>query len=184
MIYSKAWLVNIQQLISLKITLSLLLNWLIIYHDFLSQHWRITGQHGKGGDHLLFRSTTSTRSWTFKHLFATLLVRWSSHISNCFTWIYKTATRWYLSPYRISIWLIDDVILSLVCLLVELILDLCCSNLIRETGELELTSTITLVLQANQLIKCASHPKIDLIWHPRIDFFITFDIKGSRIIGL
>ena len=30
---------------------------------------------GKGGDHLLFHSTTSTRSRTFRHLFATLHVR-------------------------------------------------------------------------------------------------------------
>ena len=29
----------------------------------------------------------------------------------------------------------------------------------RETGGLELASTITLVLQANRLTKCASHPK-------------------------
>ena len=30
-----------------------------------------------------------------------------------------------------------------------------------ETGGLELASTIILVLQANRLTKCASHPKID-----------------------
>ena len=29
----------------------------------------------------------------------------------------------------------------------------------RETGGLEVASTITLVLQANRLTKCASHPK-------------------------
>ena len=29
----------------------------------------------------------------------------------------------------------------------------------RETGGVELASTITLLLQANQLTKCASHPK-------------------------
>ena len=31
--------------------------------------------------------------------------------------------------------------------------------LIRETGGFELASTINLVLQANRLTKCASHPK-------------------------
>ena len=35
----------------------------------------------------------------------------------------------------------------------------CYSNLRRETGGLELASTITLVLQANRLIKYTSHPK-------------------------
>ena len=47
---------------------------------FFHGHWRLTGQQGKGGDHLLFHSTTSTLSRTFRHLFATLHVRWLSHI--------------------------------------------------------------------------------------------------------
>ena len=80
------------------------------------RHWRLTGQQGKGGDHLLFHSTSSTCSQTFRHLFATLHVRWLSHIFNS-----TACARWYLPPYRITIWLIDDVMLSLVCLLVELI---------------------------------------------------------------
>ena len=67
---------------------------------------------GKGGGHLLFHSTTSTSSWTFRHLFATSHVRWLSHIFNRTTCIYQTATRWDLQPYRITIWLIDDVTLS------------------------------------------------------------------------
>ena len=33
------------------------------------------GQQLEGGDHLLFHSTLSTRSRTFRHLFATLHVR-------------------------------------------------------------------------------------------------------------
>ena len=48
------------------------------YQGFLHRHWRFTGQQGKGGDHLLFHSTTSTRSQTLRHLFATLHVRWLS----------------------------------------------------------------------------------------------------------
>ena len=83
---------------------------------FFHGHWRLTGQQGKGGDHLLFHSTTSTRSQTFRHLFATLHVRWLSHIFNRTACIYQAATRWDLPPYRITIWLIDDVTLSF-CLL-------------------------------------------------------------------
>ena len=45
-----------------------------------------------------------------------------------------------------------------VCLLDELIIGFCYSDLTLETGGFELASTITLVLQANQLTKCASHP--------------------------
>ena len=77
---------------------------------------------GRGGDHLLFHSTTFTRSQTFRHLFATFHVRWLSHIFNRNACIYQTATRWDLPPYRITIWLIDDVILIFVYLIVGLIL--------------------------------------------------------------
>ena len=75
-------------------------------------------------DHLLLHSTTSTRSRTFRHFFATLHVRWLSHIFNRNACIYQTATRWDLPPYRITVWLIDDVILIFVYLLVEMILGL------------------------------------------------------------
>ena len=83
---------------------------------------------GKGGDRLFFHSTTSTRSRTFRHLFATLHVRWLSHIFNRTACIYQTATRWDLPPSRITIWLIDNVRLIFVCLLDDLILGFCYSN--------------------------------------------------------
>ena len=53
-------------------------------------------------------------------------------------------------------WLIDDAMF--VCLLHELILGFCYSDLTLETGGFELASTITLVLQANRLTKCAIYP--------------------------
>ena len=92
---------------------------------FFHRRWQPTWQHGKGGDHLLFHSTTSTRSCTFRHVFATLHVRWLSHIFNRNAWIYQTATR-DLPPYRITIWLTDNVVLIFVCLLVDLILGFVC----------------------------------------------------------
>ena len=79
---------------------------------FFHRHWRLTGQQEKGEDHLLFHSTTSTHSRTFRHLFATLHVRWLSHIFNRTACIYQAVTRWDLPPYRITIWLTDDVTLS------------------------------------------------------------------------
>ena len=51
--------------------------------------------------------------------------------------------------------LIDDAMF--VCLLDELILGFCYSDLTWEAGGFELALTITLVLQANRLTKCASH---------------------------
>ena len=92
------------------------------YQGFLSRTLTTCGQQGKGSDHLLIHSTTSTRSRTFRHLFATLPVRRLSHIFNRNACIYQVATRWDLPPYRITIWLIEDVMLIFVCLLVDLIL--------------------------------------------------------------
>ena len=49
------------------------------------------------------------------------------HTFNCTACIYQTATRWdlppYLPPYRITIWLIDDVMIAFVCLHDDLVLD-------------------------------------------------------------
>ena len=61
---------------------------------FFHRHWRLTGQQGKGGNHLLFHSTSSTRSRTFRHLLATLHVRWLSHIFNRTGCVYQAATQW------------------------------------------------------------------------------------------
>ena len=66
---------------------------------FFHRHWRFTEQQGKGEDHLLFHSTTSTYSRTFRHLFATLHARWLSCIFNLDACIYQTTTRWDLPPY-------------------------------------------------------------------------------------
>ena len=80
---------------------------------FFHGHWRLTGQQGKGGDH---RHSTIPLPPAHEHLdiyFATLHVRWLSHISNRTACIYQAATRWDLPPYRITIWLIDDVMLIL-----------------------------------------------------------------------
>ena len=49
-----------------------------------------------------------------------------------------------------------------VYLLDELILSFCYSNLTREIGGFELSSSITLLLYANRLIKCASHPEFEV----------------------
>ena len=74
---------------------------------FFHRNWRFTVKQEKGGDHILFHSTTSTHSWTLRHLFATLHVRWLSRFFNCNTCVYQTATRWDLPTYRITISLID-----------------------------------------------------------------------------
>ena len=119
---------------------------------FFHGHWQFTGQQGKGGDHLLFHSTTSTRS---RHWDIYLeLCMWDDyHVFLIATLVF---TRLLLDEFFHLIELpIDDAMF--VCLLDELILGFCYIDLTLETGGFELTSTITLVLQANQLTKCASH---------------------------
>ena len=78
------------------------------YQGFLSQTPANHRTTGEGGDHLLFHSAISTHSRTFRHLFATLHVRWLSHIFSRTAFIYQTPTRWDLPPHWITIWLIDD----------------------------------------------------------------------------
>ena len=90
---------------------------------FFHRHRRFTGQQGKGGNHLLFHSTTSTCSWALRHLFATLHVRWLSSIFNRNACVYQTAVRWNLPPYWITTWVIDW--WCNICLLDELILGFC-----------------------------------------------------------
>ena len=110
----------------------------VFYHGY----GRLIGQQGKEKDHLLFHSTTFTRSQTFRHLFATLHVKWLSHIFNRNACIYQTATRWDLTTlsncYLIDWWCV-------VYLLVELILGFVTAIFVTwETGGLELASTISL----------------------------------------
>ena len=100
---------------SLFYFLFLLLLFCLFYHSnscwflfsirvFFQRHWRFTGQQGKRGDYLLFHSTTSTRSQTLRHLFATLHVRWLSRIFKRNACVYQTATRWHLPPCCCCCW--------------------------------------------------------------------------------
>ena len=50
---------------------------------FFHRHWRFTGQQKKWGNYLLFLSTTSALSQTFRHLLATLHVVVISHCTPC-----------------------------------------------------------------------------------------------------
>ena len=82
---------------------------------------------GNGRGPFLIPLYTSTRS--FRHFFATLHEKWLSHFFNRPACIYQAATRWDLPPYRITIWLTDDVKLVFVCFLDDLIIGFCYSNL-------------------------------------------------------
>ena len=66
-------------------------------------------------------------------------------------------------------WLFDDAMFD--CLLDELILGFSYSDLAWETGGFELPSTITLVLQANRLTKCANHQWSNALWYVKVYIF-------------
>ena len=82
---------------------------------FFHQHWQLRGQHFHF-PLFHFHSLTNIKTFAILHM------RWLSHIFNRTACIYQTATQWDLPPYRIAIWLIDDVMLIFVWLLVDLIL--------------------------------------------------------------
>ena len=69
-------------------------------------------------------------------------------------------------------WLIDDAMF--VYLLDELTLSFCYSDLTLETGGFELASTITFVLRANRLTKCASHLRNSVV------MFTFFDLDRKH----
>ena len=113
---------------------SLTLCLFFFYHGFLSR--TLTNQ--KGRDHFLFHSTTSIRSRTFRHLFATLHVRWLSHIFNRNACIYSTRFT-TLSNYCLINWWCD-VDFRLFTRWFDF--RFCYIYLTLETGGLEFVSTI------------------------------------------
>ena len=126
---------------------------------FFHGHGQLTGQRGREGT-ILFHSTTSTRSRTFRHLFANWHVRWLSHTFNRSTSIYQIATRWdftTLSNYYLIDWWCNFDFYLFAC---WIDCEFCYSYMAWETSGLELASTIILVLQANRLTKCASHASV------------------------
>ena len=121
------------------------------YQGFLHRHWRFTGQQGKRRGHLLFHSTTAHEHWDIY----LQLCMWDDYH------VFLIATLVFTRPLLDEIyhlielpfeWLIDDAMF--VCLLDQLILGFCYSELALKTGGFELASSITLELQTNRLTKC------------------------------
>ena len=81
------------------------------YQGFLSQTLTIHSAAGEGGEGRggasLFLPTNSTRSRTFRHLFATLHVRWLLRIFNRIACNYQTNTQWDLPTILLNYHLID-----------------------------------------------------------------------------
>ena len=80
---------------------------------FFRKKRRLTGQQEKRGGHLYSTLPLPPTHEYSDIYFATLHVILLSHISNRTAWIYQAATRWDLPPDRITIWLIDDMLLIL-----------------------------------------------------------------------
>ena len=141
--------------------------YIFFYQGFLSRTLMARRTAGEGRDHLLFYSTTSTCSQTFRHLFATLHVKWLSNNFNRIACIFQTATWRDLPPYQTIIWLIDYVALIFVWLLDGLILAFLLQQF--ETGNhWTQTSTITFVLQAN------------LLWRPSRQLVCSIERVGGK----
>ena len=82
----------------------------IFFQGFLSRALTTHSTVGEGRGPFLFHSTTSTvhKNWD---IYLQLCMWDGSHIFNCIACICQTATWWDLPFYRITIWLIDDVML-------------------------------------------------------------------------
>ena len=78
------------------------------YWGFLSQAPTIHRAVVKGRESSLFLSTTSTHSLTFRHLFATLHVRWPRRIFNRTACNYQIANGWDL-----PVWTLDRLLMTL-----------------------------------------------------------------------
>ena len=77
-------------------------------------HWRLTGQQGKGRDHFLFYSTTSTRSRTFRHCLQ--LCMWDDCCSVRFTNLsnYHLIDWWFeISFYLFTWWFGSRILLEI-----------------------------------------------------------------------
>ena len=126
------------------------------YQDFLSQTLKIhrTAGEGKGPSFIpIYHFHLLTNTQTF-------ICNLGCEMTHIFLITRLAFSRLLLDEiYH----LIELTILSIdwwcnVCLLDNLILDFCYSNLKQESSGFELASIITVVLQANQLTKCAGHP--------------------------
>ena len=80
----------------------------IFYQGFLSQTLANHGTSKEGRGPKLFLATISTRLQTFRHLPATLYVRWLPRIFNHTVFSYQAANLWDLSPSWITLWLIGN----------------------------------------------------------------------------
>ena len=121
---------------------------------FFHRHWRFIRRQGKRGDYLSFRSATSTR---YEHWDIYLQLRmWGDYHTFLIATLVFTRLLldeiYHLIELPFIAWLMMQCLFGL---LEEFILRFCHSDFTWGNGGFELTLTITLVLQANRLTKCA-----------------------------
>ena len=122
-------------------------NWLIFffYQGFLSQALTFHRAAVEGRKPSLFLSTTSTHSLTFRHLFATLHVRWPWRIFNRTACNHQIATGWDLPFWTLIIRsIVYDVGILLISVYLMFNYRICHNNLTRQSRGFELSSTIIL----------------------------------------
>ena len=100
---------------------------------FFHGHWRHTGQQGKEGDHF-YSPLPYPSAHEHSDIYLQLCMWDDYHIFLIATLVFtRLLLNEILQPYRITIWLIDDVKFVLACLLDDLILGYCYNNL--DTGK-------------------------------------------------
>ena len=128
------------------------------YQGFLHRNWRFTGQQGKGGT-IFYSTLPLPPAHDHADIYLQLCMWNDYHVFSIATLVF-TRLLLFEIYHLIKLpfdWLIDDAVFA--CLLDDLMLGFCYSDLTLETSGYELASTITFALQANRLTKCASHSK-------------------------
>ena len=145
---------------------------------FFHRHWKLTGQQLKGVDHLystLPLPPVHGHSDTYLQL-----CMWDDY--HIFLITPLVFNRLLLDEiYHLIGLLLSDVMLISDCLLEDLIVRFCYSNMRLETGRLKLASTITLVFQANRLTKCASQLRSKQYFSSSEFFRVTVSLSFRQL---
>lgn len=125
---------------------------------FFHRHWHFTWQQRK-------RETILFPPHKHSDIYFQICM-WDDYYLFLICMTSNDQTQQDLPTWGIIIWLIDDKMLISVWMLDNVVLGFRYSNLTQESDGFEPVSTTLLILQANRLTKCASHPIWDPIYRP------------------
>ena len=141
--------------------------WRVFFHQgLLSLTLAIDRTVEEGGDHLFFfpichfHALMNVQTFICNFACEMTMTYFQLHhlyLPDCYSIRFTTLLNYHLIDWWCNV-------IVFVCLLDDLILGFCYSNLTRETCGFQPASTTILVLEVNIMIKCASYPKYKVIY--------------------